>query len=152
MTLRASLIVVALLAPALSHAASTDDPYNIMKPEPRRGDDRFRAWRPLDAKPDYSKLKARRRGSSNPVYPTALPKPDHFRADAPITARPSLRTVQPYGVEPLTGRALPNLDVGRSETGQDRAVRCAHQAGIYAPQIGAAGSNPSAYIGSCVNQ
>ena len=55
---------------------------------------------------------------------------------------------------PETGRVLPNLPTvsgsgaDGAETSQDRAVRCAHQAGVY----GQAAGNPSAYIGSCINQ
>ena len=55
---------------------------------------------------------------------------------------------------PQTGRTLPNLPnpapsgpQGR-ETYQDRAARCAHQAGVY----GAAAGERSSYINSCINQ
>jgi hypothetical protein len=55
-------------------------------------------------------------------------------------------------VNSQTGQVYPNLPppapgsgVGGRETGQDRAVRCQHQAGVY----GQTGSN---YVGSCINQ
>jgi len=62
--------------------------------------------------------------------------------------------VPPPIVVPETGRALPNLPTPSpsgphgTETYQDRAVRCAHQAGLY----GDAAGNRAAYIGSCINQ
>jgi hypothetical protein len=74
--------------------------------------------------------------------------------------RPS-RTPERHAVNPppiyvpQTGRVLPNLPTvsgsgpGGSETYQDRAVRCAHQAGAYGT---AATGNRTAYIGSCINQ
>jgi hypothetical protein len=55
---------------------------------------------------------------------------------------------------PQTGRTLPNLPTisgsgrGGAETYQDRAARCAHQAGVY----GADAGNRNAYVGSCINQ
>jgi hypothetical protein len=57
-------------------------------------------------------------------------------------------------VVPQTGRAIPNLPTlsgsgrGGAETFQDRAARCAHQAGVYGPTAG----DRNAYVGSCVNQ
>jgi hypothetical protein len=62
--------------------------------------------------------------------------------------------VPPAIVVPETGRVLPNMRTlspsgpNGTETGQDRAMRCAHQLGVY----GADAGNPSAYLGSCVNQ
>jgi hypothetical protein len=102
-----------------------------------------------DRQNEKLKAKTRRvRGSSNPVYPAPLPKPDLFRPDVPLNAEPQLRTVQPYVVPPGTGQALPNINQGQRETSQDRAVRCAHQAGMYAGQAGDRGT----YIGTCINQ
>jgi hypothetical protein len=55
---------------------------------------------------------------------------------------------------PQTGRVLPNLPTvsgsgrGGAETFQDRALRCAHQSGVY----GQAAGNPATYMGTCVNQ
>jgi len=57
-------------------------------------------------------------------------------------------TVPPPMLVPQTGQVLPNIPTingagpdGR-ETSQDRAVRCAHQSGVY----GANAGNPSAYV------
>ena len=143
--MRTGLIVVAaalVLAPVLSRAATVDDPTNIMRPEPGSRDAAFEAWH--QKHPNVPRRKVR--GSSNPVYPAALPKPDHFTPTPSLEARPSGRTVEPYIVSPQTGQALPNLDQGRRETGQDRAMRCAHQTGIYGQ---AGGAN---YLGTCINQ
>jgi hypothetical protein len=55
---------------------------------------------------------------------------------------------------PETGQSLPNEATisgsgpGGKETFQDRAVRCADQAGNYGPFAG----DRSAYIGMCVNE
>lgn len=57
-------------------------------------------------------------------------------------------------VVPETGVALPNMRTvspsgpGGRETYQDRAVRCAHQAGAYGTNAGDRGR----YIGTCINQ
>jgi hypothetical protein len=144
MTLRTDVIALAALAvllPASARAQSADDYYNIMRPEKDNRSSAFEAWRAPNPKVPHN----RRRGSSNPVYPTPLPQPDHFVPTPLVTAQPNLPTVQPYVVSPQTGRALPNLDQGRPETGQDRAMRCAHQAGVY-------GETGGSYLGSCINQ
>lgn len=58
----------------------------------------------------------------------------------------------PPVINPQTGQAYPNLPppvpgsgVGGRETGQDRAMRCAHQAGVY-------GQTGTGYVGACINQ
>jgi hypothetical protein len=62
--------------------------------------------------------------------------------------------VPPPIVNPQTGVALPNMPAvspsgpGGRETYQDRAVRCAHQAGAYGANAGDRGT----YIGTCINQ
>jgi hypothetical protein len=62
--------------------------------------------------------------------------------------------IPPPIVVPQTGRALPNLPTvsgsgpGGSETFQDRAARCTHQAGVY----GQAAGNRNMYIGTCIGQ
>ena len=68
-----------------------------------------------------------------------------------VTPRPS--ALPPPLVVPQTGQALPNLPMigsgpGGTETSQDRALRCAHQAGVY----GAAAGDRNAYVGGCINQ
>ncbi|MGA8750748.1 MAG: hypothetical protein WB540_16335 [Pseudolabrys sp.] len=63
-------------------------------------------------------------------------------------------TVPPPIVVPQTGRVLPNLPTvpgagpGGRETYQDRAARCAHQAGVYGQAAGDRGT----YVGTCINQ
>jgi hypothetical protein len=60
--------------------------------------------------------------------------------------------VPPPIAVPETGRVLPNLPAapgsGGIESGQDRAARCAHQAGVYGPAAGDRGT----YIRTCINQ
>ncbi|MGI8525999.1 MAG: hypothetical protein ACR2K5_07425 [Pseudolabrys sp.] len=140
-----TIIVCALTfaAPAPSARAQSDS--DIMAQENgTRGD--FKAWGVPLPKPVR-----RAHGSSNQVYPARLPQPDHFVPLRAITAEPNVRAVPPYVVSPDTGRALPNLPtlrgsgLGGAETGQDRAVRCAHQAGVY-------GETGGSYLGTCINQ
>jgi hypothetical protein len=69
-------------------------------------------------------------------------------------SEPRSVTVPPPLYVPQTGQVLPNMPTisgagpRGAETSQDRAVRCANQAGVY----GSAAGNPSGYIGSCINQ
>jgi hypothetical protein len=69
----------------------------------------------------------------------------------PRIEQPSRRaTVPPSYTAPGTGRALPNLPSGPgTETTQDKSVRCAHQSGVYGPNLT---GNPNVYIGGCINQ
>jgi hypothetical protein len=123
-----ALIALAAFVPAASARAQSDDDsrYNIMRPEP---------WLP----PKYKSP----RGSTEHV---TIPPPAR-----PL--RPPAAVPPPLYV-PQTGRALPNLPNPApsgphgQETFQDRAARCAHQAGVY----GQAAGNPSTYINSCINQ
>ncbi len=122
----AALLLVAALVP-VAQAQVTDDPYTIMRPEP---------W----LAPKYRSP----RGTPERVE---IPRP---RDPSPVrTPR-----VPPPVYVPETGRLLPNLPAlpgagpGGAETAQDRAARCAHQAGVY----GAAAGDRNVYIGSCINQ
>ena len=122
-------IVVLFLLAGLAlpaHAQSGDDRYTIMAPEP---------WLP----PKYKSP----RGSTEHVvipHPKSVPRP---RAPVP----PALYV-------PQTGRTLPNLPAvapsgpNGQESYQDRALRCAHQAGVY----GQAAGDRTGYINSCINQ
>jgi hypothetical protein len=119
---------VALLAPAfLAHAQTDDERYTIMRPEP---------WLP----PKYQSPRGTKQHVTVPRLQQAAPPP---RAETP-----------PPIYVPETGRLLPNLPAlpgagpGGAETGQDRALRCAHQAGVYGEQAG----NREAYVGGCINQ
>ena len=125
------------MAAASSHAQSDDDRYTIMKPEKPEPMQRFKA-----------------RGSSNPVYPAPLPAPQGYVLPRSQEVRTNPAAVPPNMYVPQTGAVLPNLPTlsgsgpGGRETSQDRAVRCAHQAGVY----GAAAGDRNAYVGSCINQ
>ena len=121
------VIVLAALVPVLpARAQADDDRYTIMRPEP---------WLP----PKYQSPRGSR---EHVVIPPPAPAPQ------PSAGAP------PWLYVPQTGRTLPNLPnpapsgpQGR-ETYQDRAARCAHQAGVY----GAAAGERSSYINSCINQ
>ncbi len=137
--LKAVMVVLIFAGPAApAHAQSVDDPYNIMQPEPTGPPPKHKA----------------RHGSSSPVYPTPLPAPQVYNpppSQQVVTPRPP--ALPPPLIVPQTGQALPNLPMvgsgpGGAETSQDRAVRCAHQAGIY----GDAAGNRNAYVGGCINQ
>ena len=141
MTRAYALIVVLLLAVDIP-SVSAQTPSNAGVPD---------IMTPEQPTPPKHKT---RRGSSNIVYPIPLPAPQGFNPP------PSQRVVIPRSPEmppplvvPETGRVLPNLPMigsgpGGAETSQDRAMRCAHQSGVY----GDAAGNRNAYIGSCINQ
>ena len=133
------LALAAPIAPSLAYAQNGDKDYNIMAPEP--------------GTKAPAKVK-HRRGSSNPVYPAPLPPPLHYvppQSNVEVT-RPA--PVPPPLLSPQTGQVLPNLPTlapsgpRGTESYQDRAVRCAHQAGVY----GQAAGDRNTYIGNCINQ
>ena len=122
-----AFLALAAIAPAFpAHAQSDDDRYTIMRPEP---------WLP----PKYKSP----RGSIEHVV---IPQPAR-PLSSPAAEPPPLYV-------PQTGRTLQNLPNPApsgphgQETFQDRAARCAHQAGVY----GQAAGNTSTYINSCINQ
>jgi hypothetical protein len=111
------------------------DDYSIMRPE--------KGARPAQPEPWLAPKYRSPRGTVKHVltpHRGSLPQP---RAAVP-----------PPIVVPQTGRVLPSLPTtpgsgpGGSETFQDRALRCAHQAGVYGPAAG----DRNSYIGTCVNQ
>ena len=121
------ITLTALVSAAPGRAQSDDDArYNIMTPEP---------WLP-------------------PKYKSPRGSTEHVAIPQPAPALPPPATVPPPLYVPQTGRLLPNLPAATpsgpngSETSQDRAARCAHQAGVY----GQAAGDRGAYIGSCINQ
>ena len=122
-----AMLLGVMLVPA--HAQSDDDRYTIMRPE------KPEPW----LAPKYKSL----RGT-----------PEHVVIPRPVPAPPTRATVPPPLYVPQTGQTLPNLPAvpgsgpGGRETSQDRAARCAHQAGVY----GAAAGDRNAYVGSCINQ
>ena len=122
------LVLTAVVSAVPVRAQSDDDDrYTIMQPE---------SWLP-------PKYKSPRGTQQRPVTPPRIPEPQMRTT-----------TVPPPMLVPQTGQVLPNMPVingagpGGAETSQDRAVRCAHQSGVY----GANAGNPSAYVNSCVNQ
>jgi hypothetical protein len=140
------LCVLALAAPALAaEPASDGGTINIMKPEPG-----------APTKQKSKKSRKARRGSSNPVYPTPLPRP---QVPLPLPPKKAVTPHRPQVPPPLfvpqTGRLLPNLPPavgsgpGGRETFQDRAARCVHQSGVYGPN---ATGDRGSYIRSCINQ
>jgi hypothetical protein len=105
-----------------------DDNYSIMKPEPT----------PPGVLPPQ---KSPRGAKKHVTVPHRMP-------DQPRT----IPQMPPPIVNPQTGQVYPNLPppapgsgIGGGETGQDRAMRCAHQAGVY----GQTGTN---YLATCINQ
>jgi hypothetical protein len=122
----------AMPAPAL---AGDGNNYNIMKPEPGHPEQLPEPWLP-------PKYKSPRGSRQHVVIPRPAPTPQ------------VRRQVPPPILVPETGRVLPNLPTVApsgphgSETFQDRAARCTHQAGVY----GQAAGDRSTYINSCINQ
>ena len=161
------LLMLALSVPAVSAQTNSDTgTINIMQPErpspARKHKTRRSVSRPVVPAPLPVPQRAlagtqqhkARHGSSNPVYPTPLPAPQGFMpppSHEVVTHPPAL---PPPLYVPQTGQILPNLPTvsgagpGGAETYQDRAARCAHQAGVY----GAAAGDRNAYVGSCINQ
>lgn len=133
------VLVVAPAAPAFAQSGSgysiMQDDYSIMVPE--------KGSRPSKPEPWLApKYKSPRGTVEKVVIPRSKTVP-----------QPQAVTPPPLYV-PETGRTLPNLPIisgsgrGGAETYQDRAARCAHQAGVY----GADAGNRNAYVGSCINQ
>jgi hypothetical protein len=130
----AALVFVAF-GPAIAHAQSEDERYNIMRAEPGRRPALPTPWLP----PKYKSP----RGSKQHVTPLRRPRAPDVRVSEP-----------PLLVVPQTGQVLPNIRTlspsgpNGTETFQDRATRCVQQSGIY----GARAGDPAAYVGTCVNQ
>ncbi len=123
-------LAVLLLSSARAGAQTDDERYTIMRPEPGSKPAKPEPW----LAPKYQSPRGTRQ---HVVIPQSVPVP-----------QPQMR-VPPELYVPQTGRVLPNLPAtGGRETSQDRALRCAHQAGVY----GSAAGDRNAYIGSCINQ
>jgi hypothetical protein len=132
------LAVTAVLA-GPAHAQNgysiVGDDYSIMKPE--------KGARPSQPEPWLA-----------PKYKSPRGTVKHVVTPRSTTIQPPNTAVPPPIVVPQTGQVLPNLPtVSRSgprgsETFQDRAARCAHQAGVYGPAAG----DRNAYVGTCINQ
>ena len=140
-TFMLSMLVLAVAPAATAYAQSgsgysvLSDDYSIMVPE--------KGYKPSKPEPWLApKYKSPRGTVKRAVIPRSTTVP-----------QPNAVTPPPLYV-PETGRTLPNLPTisgsgrGGAETFQDRAARCAHQAGVHGPNAG----NRNAYVGSCVNQ
>ena len=142
--MRRFLVITLLLLSALpatpTHAQGNNydimrDDYSIMVPEKGSRREQPEPW-----------LAPKYKSPRGTVKHVTIPK-------SKIVPSPSA-TVPPPIVVPQTGRVLPNLPTvpgagpGGRETYQDRAARCAHQAGVYGPDAG----NRNAYVGTCINQ
>jgi hypothetical protein len=142
----ACLALMTVVAPPPARAQSAGDPYSIIRPEPG---ERKTETQPSKPEPWLAPKYQSPRGTRERV---GVPRPEEPKAAMP--KMPRAPKVPPPIVVPETGRALPNLPTispsgpRGTESFQDRAARCAHQAGVY----GEAAGNRSAYIGSCVNQ
>lgn len=134
------VLAVAPAGPSFAQGGSgysiMQDDYGIMVPE--------KGSRPSKPEPWLApKYKSPGSTSKRVVIPRSTTVP-----------QPQAVTPPPLYV-PETGRTLPNLPTisgsgrGGAETYQDRAARCAHQAGVYGPT---ATGNRNAYVGSCINQ
>ena len=154
------LLMLTLVVPAVAGESDDSGTINIMRPEPEhtggehRHANKARGHRAADERKGFGVKEDTRRGSAGAVYPTPLPAPQ------PPLPVPHQQVVTPQPVVPpslfvpQTGRTLPNLPTvapsgpNGTETYQDRALRCAHQAGVY----GQAAGDRSSYINSCINQ
>ena len=133
------VLVVAPAAPAFAQSGSgysiMQDDYSIMVPE--------KGARPSKPEPWLA-----------PKYKSPRGTVEKFVIPRSKTVPQSQAVTPPPLYVPETGRTLPNLPTisgsgrGGTETYQDRAARCAHQAGVY----GADAGNRNAYVGSCINQ
>ena len=123
-----AFLILTAFAPSVLHAQANDG-LSIMQPEPYQPG----VVAPYRSPPELNRMQPTPRMPSLPQRPAAPPPPIAV---------------------PQTGAVLPNMPTisgsgpGGAETAQDRAVRCAHQAGAY----GAAAGDRNAYIGSCVTQ
>ncbi len=132
-TLTALLALATIAAVLPAHAQSDDERYTIMRPE--------KGARP---EPKYEPWLA-------PKYKSPRGTREHVVIPQPAQTLQPRTQVPPLLYVPQTGQTLPNLPTpgsGGRETTQDRAARCAHQAGVY----GQAAGDRNAYIGSCINQ
>ena len=134
--LLAIVIVVSVISAAPAHAQNSilGDNYNIMVPE--------KGYKPSQPEPW---LAPKYKSPSGTVNRVKLPK-------STVAPMPNAQ-VPPDLYVPQTGKVVPNLPTvsgsgrGGAETFQDRAARCAHQAGVFGQ-----GADRGSYMGACVNQ
>jgi hypothetical protein len=127
--------LAAFMSVQAAHAQLGGDPYSIMRPEPGRPAELPEPWLP-------------------PKYKSPRGTPERMITPPRIEVPESQAITPPTLYVPQTGQVLPNLPTisgagpRGAETSQDRAVRCANQAGVYGANTG----NPSAYVNTCINQ
>jgi hypothetical protein len=164
--IRNSLIFGFAIAMAVSAAAQARDfemggdsgfPYSIMAPErgsvPRHHgkaaakNRHVTAPHPLELTKTHPQANLSVvRGSSGSVLPTPLPRTELIPPEGGGQLKlPTLPQEQGPSVVPGVANPVPNLPHG-AETFQDRASRCAFQAGLY----NVPGTARSQYIGGCV--
>ncbi len=134
--LLAIVVVLSAISTAPSHAQNSilGDNYSIMVPE--------KGYKPPKPEPW---LAPKYKSPSGTVNRVKLPK-------STVAPMPNAQ-VPPDLYVPQTGKVVPNLPTvsgsgrGGAETFQDRAARCAHQAGVFGQ-----GADRGSYMGACVNQ
>jgi hypothetical protein len=126
--MRIALTLIAFLLATPATAGVLDDNYSIMKEEPSAP-----GVLPPHKSPRHTKkhVTVPRRAPDEPRVIPQMPPPII-----------NSQTGQAY---PNLPPAVPGSGVGGRETGQDRALRCAHQAGVY-------GQTGTGYLGTCINQ
>jgi hypothetical protein len=142
-----SMIMLIVLSAALATPAPAQtgnilsDNYSIMVPE-----------KGSKQKQKVSKQKVSKREQPEPWLAPKYKSPSgtvqQVRIPKSKIVTPPSATAPGYVYGPQTGRTFQNLPTpGRgTETFQDRAIRCTHQAGVY----GQTGSARSSYMGSCL--
>ena len=132
----AVMVVFAGPARAQNGYSILGDNYSIMKPE--------KGARPAQPEPWLAPKYRSPRGT---VKHVTIPR------SGDVAAAPHRAAAAHRGASNRAGAAKPADDAGfgarrGTETFQDRAMRCTHQAGVY----GQAAGDRNSYIGTCVNQ
>jgi hypothetical protein len=132
-----ALVIALLMAtPILPVQAHAEDGYSIMVPEKGAASKAREPW-------------------LAPKYKSPHGTREHVKVPRFAPAPRRRAQVPPPIVVPETGRVLPNLPTisgagpNGSESYQDRALRCTHQAGAYGS---AATGDRGTYIRTCINQ
>jgi hypothetical protein len=138
-------LTTALATPAPAQTGNIlSDNYSIMVPE--------KGTKQKASKQKISKQKVSKREQSEPWLAPKYKSPrgtqTNVRVPKSKTVNPPRATDPGYVYVPQTGRTFQNLPTpgGGTETFQDRAIRCSHQAGVY----GQIGTNRGTYMGSCL--
>ena len=134
------VLSAALVTPAPAQTGNIlSDNYSIMVPE--KGS-KQKVSKPKVSKPEQPEPWLA------PKYVSPSGSAEQVRIPKSKIVNPPNKTDPGYVYVPQTGRTFQNLPTtGRgTETSQDRAIRCTHQAGVY----GQAGSARGAYMGSCL--